>query len=127
MKPRQFFVLILSIIMVGLGAYVALTVWWQPPPPPPPMDSAKLFSALEAFSQDRRDAALPIPASLTLRELVASGYLGTNDVRAFEGTEVTFQLDSDLTRPQEVMIRVKLRDGTQMVLLGDGSVQRVSK
>ncbi len=127
MKPRQFIVLVLFLVVIGIGAYVALPVWWKPPPPPPPIDAARLIAAVQAYSRDKKDEVKPIPGSLTLGELVAAGYLHTNEVVAFEGAEVTFLLDADLTRPREVIIRVRLRDGTQLVLLANGTAQQLPK
>ena len=127
MKPRQFIALIFLIIAVGLGAYLALSSWWQPPVAQLPMDASKLLSAVEAFSRDRLNEALPIPDTLTLRELIATGFLATNDAVAFEGMEVTFQMNADLSRPRETAIRVKMRDGTQLVLLANGDVQKLPR
>ncbi len=127
MKPRQFIALLFLITAVGLGAYVAVSSWWQPPVAQLPMDASKLITAVQAFSRDRMDEALPIPETLTLRELIASGFLATNDAVAFEGMEVTFLMNADLSRPRETMIRVKMRDGSQLVLLANGEVQKVPR
>lgn len=127
MKPRQFIVLVIAIIAVGLGAYGAIIAWWRPPPPPPPVDPSKLISAVHAFSRDQRAELKAMPPTLALRDLVAAGYLSTNDVRGFEGTEVTFLLNADVTRPREVLIRVRLRDGSQMVVLANGNVEHLPK
>ncbi len=125
MKPRQFIILVISIIAVGLGAYVAVTAWWRPPASAPPVEAAKLIAAVQAYSRDQQGESKPLPPSLKLRELVVGGYLTAEDVRAFEGTDVTFLLSADPSQPRAVMIRVRLRDGSQMVVLANGNVEHL--
>jgi len=62
-----------------------------------------------------------------LRELVSSGYVAAKDVRAFEGMGVTISLTADATRPQDILIRIRLADGTVLAGLGDGSAARGSE
>ncbi len=86
-------------------------------------DPAKLINAMQAYTRDLAARGQVLPPTVTLRELLAGGYIATNDVRAFEGMEVTISTAPDPTDPQAPLIRVRLPDGTMNVFMGDGSVQ----
>jgi hypothetical protein len=68
-----------------------------------------------------------LPASVSLRELVSGGYITTNDVRAFDGMEVTVSLTASDTDPHSILIRVRMPDGSQIAAMADGSVQQLPK
>ena len=93
---------------------------------PLPLDANKIVNAIWLFTRDRQAHGAVLPPTLPLHELVASGYLKPEDVKAFEGMEVTISLTGDESRPHEARLRAKLPDGTEMVLLGDGSVQQTA-
>jgi len=59
-----------------------------------------------------------------LQDLLQGGYLTTNDVRAFEGMDVIFSTQADVTRPQMILARARMPDGQFICLLADGSVQQ---
>ena len=87
----------------------------------------KLISALQAFVGDLAARKEPIPQTVSLRELIRCGYIAPNDVHAFDGMELTISLTADETRPQEILARVRLPDGSIHVLLGDGSALQVTE
>ena len=126
MKKRQIIVIVFSVIAVATAVCLALIAYWQRPLPVL-QDGSKLTSAVRAFTQDKLKKGQPMPDTLALRELVSGGFLAAEDARAFEGMEVTFYLSADLTRPKETVIRVRLPDGSQMVMLADGTVQQTTK
>ena len=126
MKKRQIIVIVFSVIAVATAVCLALIAYWQRPLPAL-QDGSKFISAVRAFTQEKLKNGQPMPDTLALWELVNSGFLAAEDARAFEGMEVTFYLTADLTRPKETVIRVRLPDGSQMVMLADGTVQQTTK
>ena len=58
-----------------------------------------------------------------LRDLVSGGYLKEEDIRGLEHRDVTISRTSDSSRPQDVLIRVRRRGGSDVVMMGDGSIQ----
>jgi len=83
----------------------------------------RLEAAVQAFTRDRKAATNAMPATVPLRDLVARGYLGTNDIRGLEGRDATVSLFMDETTPQMILIRVHERNGSDTALMMDGSVQ----
>src|SRR5262249_55665590 len=90
-------------------------------------DPSKIVAAVQAFSRDQPAHGRALPASVSLRELVKGGYVAADDVRAFDGMDVTISLTADETRPQEILIRVRLPDGSVIAALGDGSAQQLPR
>ncbi len=76
-----------------------------------------------AFSRDLTARGQPLPPTVSLRELVSGGYIAAADLRAFDGMDVTISLTADEARPQEILIRVRMPDGSVTALLADGSIQ----
>ena len=126
MKTRRVTAVIISVIAVAIVVCVALTTYWQWNPPVF-KDASKLISAMRRFSQNLTARGQPLPVSVSLRELVSGGYIAARDVRAFDGMEVTISLTADETHPQEILIRVRLSDGSVIALMADGSVQGLAK
>jgi hypothetical protein len=120
------------LILLGAGIAIlavlsfALESYWERKQPVF-QDASKLVTTLRAFSRDRFVHGMKIPSSVSLSDLVAGGYLTTNEVRAFEGIEVTISTSSNDTNSQNVLIHARLPDGTVVALLGDGSVQQIRK
>lgn len=122
MKARRFLAYIASAAAVAIIVCVAVTIYWQGKQPMF-KDAPKLISAMQAFTRDLTARGQSLPAAVSLRELVSGGYIAANDVRAFDGMDVTISLTADETRPQEILIRVRMPDGSVTALLADGSVQ----
>lgn len=53
--------------------------------------------------------------------------IATNDARDLDNIEVTISLATDKTRPQEILIRVRLPDRSVTALMADGSVQALPR
>lgn len=69
-----------------------------------------------------------MPESVALDVLIRRGFLNSNDVSAFEGMDVAVSIaGADETRPQSVLARARMADGTEIVALGDGSVQQLKR
>ena len=85
------------------------------------LPQARIKDAVQAFKRDRKTTDSIVP----LRELVSGGYLRTEDVQGLGDRDVSVSLVADETRPQVIWIRVRAADGSDIVLLADGSVQKV--
>jgi hypothetical protein len=121
----------LAILLIGgiavLGLlWLALDSYWSRPQPVF-QDAPRLVAALQAFSRDRFLHGNKLPSSVSLKELVDGGYLTPNDVRAFEGIEVTFSNVATNQDPHTAMIHARLPDGSVLAVLADGSVQQLRK
>ena len=85
------------------------------------LPQARIKDAVQAFKRDRKTTK----SVVSLRELVSAGYLQTEDVQGLGNRDVSVSLVADETRPQVIWIRVRAADGSDIVLLADGSVQKV--
>ena len=121
---------LLILLVAGLAILAALSYvlesHWQQKQPVF-QDAPKLVAALQAFSRDRFIHGLKMPPSVSLNDLVVGGYLSTNEIRAFEGIEVTISTEAKGTNSGNILIHARLPDGSVVALLGDGSVQQLQK
>ena len=90
-------------------------------------NGAVLVAAARAYTRDLQVRKQPIPQSVTLEELVAFHFLQPGDIEAFRGLKATIVLTTDASDPQAVLMRVRLPDGGEIVLLSDGSARQVAK
>jgi hypothetical protein len=86
------------------------------------VDAVKLLSAAQIYARDLKAKGVTVPPSVSLEELIARDLLRREDVSGFDGIEVTVSLTVDPSRPQDVLMRARLRDGHEVVALADGSV-----
>jgi len=126
MKTRRILALAGSLVAVAVVVCIALTSYWQRQSPVL-RDGSKLVAAVQAFSRDKTKTGQTLPASVSLRELIGGGYVAASDVQAFDGMEVMISLAADETRPQEILIRVRLPDGSVIVQMADGSISQVTQ
>jgi len=87
------------------------------------VDSLKLLGAARSYANELKAQHLPVPETVSLRELIARKLVADADVSGFAGMEVTVSLTADERHPQEVLIRARAADGHELVALADGSVQ----
>ena len=102
-------------------------------------DDQKIVSALQSLPRDRFIAAAQafarehhvdvgvFPSSVALSDLLAGGYLRTQEVAGLEARDVSVSFQIDETKPQELWMRVRAGDGSIIALLGDGSIQKLAK
>ena len=90
-------------------------------------DASKVVAAVHAFVRDKSTGGHAMPSSVSLRDLINEGYITTSDVRAFDGMEIAISLTIDETRPQEILCRARLPDGTVIANLVDGSVLQLPR
>ena len=126
MNTRRLTALAGLLVAVGITVCVALTSFWQRQQPVL-KDPSKLVAAVQAFSRDKTEAGQALPASVSLRELISGGYIAASEVRAFDGMEVTLSLTADETKPQNILIRVRLPDGSVIAQFADGSVHQLPR
>jgi len=125
MKIRRLIVIFGFLIVVAALVSVALISHWQRSQTFKGLP--RLAAAEQRYLRDHVSRGQPEPASVTLRDLVSNGYISTNDVRAFEGMEVIFYPTASNNDPQAILVRVRISDGSQVVMLADGSVQQLEK
>ncbi|MGA3164011.1 MAG: hypothetical protein ABSD77_07445 [Verrucomicrobiota bacterium] len=126
MKFRRLILIASLLVIVAIVICVALVSYWEHSQPKF-KDAPKLAAAVQAFSRDRAAHGQPLPTSVSLHELVGGGYIATNDVRAFDGMDVTISLDAGDAYPQSILIHVRMPDGTEIAAMADGSVQQLPK
>src|SRR5437016_3579659 len=120
-KPRSLLVLFAGGFAVAVIVALAASINWDRKQTPF-QNAPKLISALRAFSRDQSASSRRLPPEIALQDLLRRGYLTTNDVRAFEGMDVTFNTQADDTYPQMILARARTPDGQFICLLADGSV-----
>ncbi len=84
--------------------------------------AVRILPAGRAYAKLLKTEGAPIPAFVNVRELVARGLLGQDNVRGFAGMEVSVCTSAVDDGSREVLIRVRQPDGAELVLLADGSV-----
>ena len=84
-----------------------------------------LFAAVRAFCTDQAGRG-QVPPEVSLQDLFRGGYVTSNEIRAFEGFEVTFSTHYSDDEPQLILARALAPDGHSTCLLPDGSVQQLS-
>jgi hypothetical protein len=119
-------------IALGVAAAIIAFVGWAfflagSSSPGEKVNGVRIVTAAQAFTRTLRAASQPIPQSVRLEELAARGFLKAEDVAAFRGLDATVLLTSAHAGPQTILMRVHFQDGTDLLLLADGSVQTVAR
>jgi hypothetical protein len=91
------------------------------------VDAERIVQAVRAFALDHTSRGVPLPASVSLTELISHGFLGAEDVKPFAHTDVRILLTADESRPSRILIEARLPDGTRIAGLADGSVMGLPK
>lgn len=86
-----------------------------------------MFDAARAYSKDLRAHGKPELAEVTLKELLAKGYMKADEVKSLAGLDVTIYPEVDVSHPQDILIRVRMSDGSAVALMADGSVQSMAR
>jgi hypothetical protein len=95
--------------------------------PPAKIDGPKIVAAASAYTRGLIAHKQHIPKTVSLNVLLAGGYLKPADVAPFQGMEATLSLVSDVSNPDYVLMRVHMPDGSDIVLLADGSAKQVPR
>jgi hypothetical protein len=120
------------VIAIGAGAAIMAFVGWAfflagSSAPGEKVNGLRIVAAAQAFTRSLEAAKQPIPQSVKLDDLVERGFLLAEEVAAFRGLDATVLLTSAHPGPQTILMRVHFQDGTDLVLLADGSVQSVAR
>jgi len=115
-------VLLVAALLTVVVLAVSLIYLASPSRPPGCVNPARLLVAAKTYADGLKAQDVPVPASVSLHELIARKLVTEADVSGFEGMEVSVSLTADESRPQEVLIRVRMPDGHEVVALADGSV-----
>ena len=114
---------LIALILGGVGVVVLL--WWVVNlwERPQSIDPHSIVLAVQKFCRERRNLDIPLPSTVTLRELVQQGYLNPKAIRGFGEMEVTISLRAgDATNSNAVLIEATLPDGTRLNAASDGNV-----
>jgi hypothetical protein len=85
--------------------------------------AGKVLPAARAYAKQLKTEGAPIPAFVNVKELVARGLLGRDDLKGLARMEVSVSTAAVQDGSSGVLIRARQPDGTEQVLLADGSVQ----
>jgi len=110
-------------VTVG-GAAVVMVVAGSTPEK---VNGLRFVAAARGYTRMLVASKQPIPATVSLNELLARGFLKPADVAPFQGLQTEIILTSDASNPRAALMRVHLSDGTDLVLFNDGSTQQVRR
>jgi|SRR6476620_6309137 hypothetical protein len=125
MPPRKVVYVVLAVIVLVIGITLALQSYYEHKQPT--FNASKLIPAMQAFARDRVAQGQALPATVSLSDLVAGGYFSFDDVSVFRGADVTFYLGVDLKSPKSILARARMPDGSELVMLADGSLQELAR
>jgi len=117
---------VMAVVAVVLIA-ASVTYFTFTRPAPGRVNAPKILAAAQTYAHDLRAHGQAVPATVALQDLLARGLLSPADVSGFGGMEVTVSLTANDRNPQDILIRVRMQDGGQIVALADGSVQEVPR
>jgi hypothetical protein len=128
MKARRLLFLAGTAVVVVLALALALSAYSERKQPLF-TNAPELIAGLRAFSHDRVTRGVSMPREVSLQDLVAGGYLTTNDVVAFDGIDVIFFTGTSETTPQAILAvaRPLTEDKQITCLFADGSVAGFSR
>jgi hypothetical protein len=113
-----------GVLAAVLAATLVMVIQSARTPPPGHVNVPKLMGAIQRYQQQLRQAGTPIPLEVRLEELLAQGLLNPEDCSGFAGMKLTVNLHVNATNLQQVLVRARMSDGTEIVALNDGSVQQ---
>ncbi len=91
-----------------------------------PANGPKIIAAAHAYTLAQRERHAPIPQAVPLQVLIDQGLLQPADIGSFQGMDATIFLTAGTGGPS-VLMRVKMPDGTDFVLLTDGSTLTIKR
>lgn len=87
----------------------------------------RVNSAIQAFAAALKAQGRAVPETASLRELVASGFLRPEEAAPFGAQDATFIVGVHEADPQQMVARVPLDGGREVVMLADGSILQVAR
>jgi hypothetical protein len=113
-------------VLTGLVVLAAAAYIFLGSSPSQPANGAKIISAAHAYTQALQQHHAPVPQSIPLQVLIDQGLLQPADVGSFQGMDAKIFLTASGSGPN-ILMRVHLPDGTDLVLFGDGNAQQVKR
>lgn len=110
-----------GIILLGAAAYTFMGGSTSKP-----VNGLKILAAAHSYTAALQQQHQAIPETVPLQVLVDHGLLQPADIGSFAGLQADIALKGT-NGAQNVLMRVHLQDGTDLVLLTDGSAQRPAK
>jgi hypothetical protein len=83
----------------------------------------RLSTAARTFARDHKVNDSTVP----LGSLLSAGQLRPEDLRGLKGEDATISVTAKETTPSEPLIRVRTSDGSDIVLMADGSIARMRR
>ena len=123
---RRLLIVAVVIVAVGASAFIVLESYWARHQPPL-KDLPVVLTALRRYSEDKLIRHQPMPAKVSMQDLVQAGYLKPQEAAEFKEVDLTFYPLAAGSGPKTVVARARLADGSQVVLLADGSVETPAK
>src|SRR5579864_7234585 len=94
------------------------------PKPSGRVDALMVMAARDQYARDLKAQGSPLPASVSLQELLRRRLLRPTDVSGFDGAEVAVSLNLASLTPNSVLMSARMPDGAELDLLNDGSVRQ---
>lgn len=92
-----------------------------------PADGPKIIAAAQAYTRALRQSHAPVPHAVPLQTLIDKGLLKPADVGSFQGLDAKVFLTGANTGGPDVLMTVRLSDGTDLVLLANGATQTIKR
>ncbi len=89
-------------------------------------EASSIVKAVWAFCRDKRTAGAALPPSVTLQALADRGYLTSQLARAAGSEPIAILLNGDSSKPQDILARAEMPDGSTVITLMDGSAHLLS-
>jgi hypothetical protein len=90
-------------------------------------DGLKIVGASRLYTRDLIQRHLPVPQTVHLQALIDQGLLKPADIGPFQGMDATIYLTASSGGDPTVMMRVRMPDGADFVLLTDGTTQEIKR
>ena len=116
-------------ILIGVGALTVIGLilagYWKQKATVL-VDGAPVVEAVRAFCVDRTAKGLPLPASVSLGQLLDAGFISSKFAQASGMDGLQVWLNADETRAGSILCSVQMPNGMVAVGLADGSAHLVN-
>jgi hypothetical protein len=118
---------IVIAVIAGAIALACIVYFFYPNRPSGSLNAARILAARQVYVANLKAKRVPVPPTVSVQELINRQLLTPSDVSGFTARDVTVSLASENRwSPDTVLIRARLADGSQVVLLGNGSIQQLT-
>ena len=124
---RLLLVIVAIVALFGFGAWVYFQVIASSTTHLDQAAAMRIIGAAEKYTRDLHAKQKPIPAEVSLKQLVDLYYLKPQDADAFRDMDVTLGLTTTNSDSAAVVMRVHFHDGgSDIQLLEDGTPQLIT-